>query len=457
MTGLFARKALLEDGWTDRVRFEIAGGRISTISRAAEPAPGDVVGGIAIPGVANAHSHAFQRALAGHTEFRSGARADTFWTWRRMMYRLSSRLDADRLRAIAAELYAEMLVSGYTSVVEFHYLLGGQDDNRRAGDYLDALIDAAGETGIRLTYVPVHYERGGFGDEPLGDEQASFALPLDDFFAHFETARAKTDDAFRVGIGAHSLRAVGPVSLTEIVRQAAAADVPLHIHVAEQRREVDACMAALHRRPVRWLLEHFDIDQRWTLVHATHMDTDETARLGATGAIVCVCPSTEANLGDGIFGLRGYLDAGGRIAIGSDSHVSVNPYEELRWLEYAQRLLTMQRNVAAQGRNGHTGAGLYRRVVVGGARSAGLDEATLAPGARADLVVLDDEHPMLVGHSSETILDALVFSGYALPVDRVMVAGRWCVEGGRHPAGERLGRAYRDVVEALSLRDGVAA
>jgi formimidoylglutamate deiminase len=452
MTTIFARRALLADGWAESVRLEIEGGRLRSVARGIAPA-GDLECGIVIPGVVNAHSHAFQRALAGRTEFRSMAGADTFWTWRRLMYRLSARLDADTLRAIAAELYAEMLASGYTAVVEFHYLLGGRAENRHAEDYLDALALAAADTGIRLTYVPVLYERGGFGDEPLDSAQAGFALPVEEFLAHFERARARAQTGLHVGLGAHSLRAVRPASLAAIVERAAAADVPLHIHVAEQRREVEACTAHYQRRPVRWLLENFDVDRRWTLVHATHMDADETARLGASGAVVCLCPSTEANLGDGVFGLRAFLDAGGTIAIGSDSHVTVNPYEELRWLEYGQRLATMQRNVSAVGSEAHSGAGLYQRAVAGGAVSAGLEGDALEVGACADLVVLDDEHPMLVGHESDTVLDALVFSGISLPIDRVMVAGRWCIENGRHPAGDGYRRAYRRALESLSLHE----
>lgn len=449
MTALFARKALLPDGWHDNVRLEFDGGRIAAVTAAGRPADGDVRGGIAIPGLCNAHSHAFQRALAGRTEQKSPHGRDNFWTWRDRMYRLSAAITPDHLRAIAAQAYAEMLASGYTAVCEFHYLHG--DSDAPAETMFDALAAAADDSGIRLTYVPVLYERGGFDDEPLSREQQRFFRSLPDFIAHFERCRAGAADALSVGIGAHSLRAVSESSLAAIADVARRDGVPLHLHIAEQQREVDQSLAVRHRRPVRWLLEHANVDSNWCLVHATHMDYEEVEALAATGAVVALCPSTEANLGDGLFPLSHWLEQGGRFAIGSDSHISINPFEELRWLEYGQRLVAEQRNIAAIG-CAHTGRNLFARAAAGGAQASGQQTGALAVGNAADLVVLDDDDPMLAGHDASTLLDALVFSGFSLPLDRVLVNGRWQVVDGRHVRRDEARAAYRDTIGSIAAR-----
>jgi formimidoylglutamate deiminase len=430
MSQLFARKVLLQDGWSDNVRLSVRAGRIGSIEIGATPDDGEPALGIVIPGLGNGHSHAFQRALAGHTEQRSPADRDTFWTWREKMYELAARMDAEALAAIAAQAYCEMLASGYTAVAEFHYLHTTPGD---AGDdaMLAAILDAAEQSGIRVTYVPVLYERGGFNEpEPQG-RQGRFAMDVATFVEHFERARRASSKTLGIGIGAHSLRAVSPASLAEIAAIAERHHIPLHLHIAEQQREVEQCLASYGRRPVRWLLEHFDVGSNWCLVHATHMDFDETSALAKSGAVTCLCPSTEANLGDGLFPLQDYLAEEGAIAIGSDSHVSINPFEELRWLEYGQRLASQSRNVASLC-EAHVGRELFQRALAGGAQACGLGNAGLAEGAYADLVVLDDDDPMLVGHGDTSLLDALVFSGYRLPIERVMVHGRWQVIDGRH-------------------------
>ena len=437
---VFARKALLHKGWADNVRLSIRDGRIADLQRDAMREAGDTELGIVIPGLTNAHSHAFQRALAGHTEQRSPAGRDNFWTWRERMYALAGKLDADALCAIAAQAYSEMLSSGYTSVAEFHYL--------HDRDMADAVLAAGAASGIRLSYVPVLYERAGFDEPEPEGHQKLFALDVDRFLDHHARACSKASETMSVCIGAHSLRAVGPESLSRIVAVAEEQGIPMHIHVAEQQREVDQCLAAYGRRPVRWLLENFDINDRWCLVHATHMDFDETESLAAAGAVACLCPSTEANLGDGLFPLHDYLSAGGRIAIGSDSHVSINPFEELRWLEYGQRLASQARNIASL-ENVHVGRELFERTLVGGARAAGRTTNGIEKGARADLVALYDEDPMLVGHDETSLLDALVFSGYRLPIDRVMVGGDWRVVDGDHVAREDIGIRYAQTLERL--------
>ncbi len=448
MTSLFATKALLPDGWRDNVRLTLDGGRIGATKAGVTATAEDELAGFVIPGLCNAHSHAFQRALAGHTEQRSPAGRDSFWTWRERMYELAGRVDAAMLTAIARQAYCEMVASGYTAVAEFHYLHRDTTQPDQHDAMLQALMRAADDSGIRLTYVPVLYERAGFDDdEPLA-HQRNFAMRVDEFLQHFERAVEVGGSAITVAIGAHSLRAVSHDSLTRIARVASESAVPLHLHIAEQQREVDQCMAAYGRRPVRWLLENFEVDSGWCLVHATHMDFDETCALAESGAVVALCPSTEANLGDGLFPLHDYLEHEGRMAIGSDSHISINPFEELRWLEYGQRLATQSRNVASL-RDGHVGSELFLRALEGGAIASGQELTGLQPGAAADLVVLSDDDPMLAGHGDASRLDALVFSGYPLPIERVMVNGEWQVVDGVHVQREFARSEYAATLKAL--------
>jgi formimidoylglutamate deiminase len=445
MTILFARKALLPGGWTDNVRLTLDDGHISVIESGVMAGDGDDTAGCVIPGLCNAHSHAFQRALAGHTEERSPAGRDNFWSWRERMYELAGRVGASELTAIARQAYCEMLRSGYTAVAEFHYLHRDPLDAAAIDTMFEAITTAARESGIRLTYVPVHYERAGFEDPEPTARQASFAMPVDDFLQHFERVATRCEGPISIGIGAHSLRAVSLESLQRIAATAGDGGVPMHIHIAEQQREVEQCLASYGRRPVRWLLENFDVGPNWSLVHATHMDEDEVAALARSGAVAVLCPSTEANLGDGLFPLHNYLAHDGRIAIGSDSHISINPFEELRWLEYGQRLASQSRNVVSL-RESHVGSELFSRALEGGALASGRQAAGIEPGAPADIVVLSDDDPMLAGHNDESRLDALVFSGYPLPVERVMVNGQWCVEETVHVDRER---ARADFVAAL--------
>lgn len=457
MTRIHARKALLPDGWQSDVEIEVDAGRIAAVRHGAAASAGAERAGVVLPGLTNAHSHAFQRALSGHTEHRGSDHlddSDNFWTWRECMYRLACRLDAATLTAIARQAYTEMLASGYTAVAEFHYL--HSEPGRAPGEAMfDALRQAAADSGIRLTYVPILYQRGGFDDAPLSEEQRRFTLPLDAFLEHYRRCRERAGENVVVGIGAHSLRAVPERSLAALAETARADCVPMHIHVAEQRREVEQCLAVHHRRPLRWLLENHDLDERWCLVHATHADPEEVAEVAASGAVICLCPSTEANLGDGLFPLAAYLGHGGRIAIGSDSHISINPFEELRWLEYGQRLAGEKRNVAAIGAR-HTGRALYERVVAGGAQAGGTDTAGIAPGRCADLLLFDDGDPMLVGHRGDSLLDALVFSGYALPLERVMVNGEWRVADGRHVNRAAARDAFARAIERLDTADDPA-
>jgi formimidoylglutamate deiminase len=448
MNAIFARKALLSGGWADKVRLDIDAGRVVSIATGAQADGSNAELGIIIPGLANAHSHAFQRVLAGHTEERAPATKDNFWTWRSRMYALSARIDAASLEAIARQVYGEMVATGYTAVAEFHYLHNEPGAPQTSEAMFEAIARAAELSGIRLTYVPVLYERAGFDEPAPAPEQLRFARTVDDFLEHYERVKELAGDRFGVGIGAHSLRAVAKDSLEKIAARAAQDDIPIHIHIAEQQREVDQCVNAYGSRPVAWLVDQHDVDERWCLVHATHMDAQEIEAVGKSGAVVCLCPSTEANLGDGLFPLRRFLEADGRIAIGSDSHVSINPFEELRWLEYGQRLIAQQRNIAAV-RRSQTGRSLFELAAEGGALATGQNGGCIREGANADLIALDDDSPMLAGHSSRSLLDALVFSGFTLPIDRVMVRGEWQVVDGRHHDAEQAREAYARVAREL--------
>jgi formimidoylglutamate deiminase len=439
MSSLYARNALLPGGWQTGVRLHTADGRFRSIELGASAAEDDFEVGAVIPGLCNAHSHAFQRALVGRTEQRSPEGKDNFWTWRNEMYRLANRLDPAMVETIARQLYSEMLAAGYTSVAEFHYL---------HSTAVGAFSRAAEATGIRLTLVPILYERAGFGSPEPDDMQKFFIKTFDEYVAVFETARSIAGDGNAVGVGLHSLRAVTEESIDRVAEFARTEHVPLHIHLAEQQAEVDECLSHYRTRPVRWLLNRCNVNENWCLVHATHVEDDEVADIAASGAVVCLCPSTEANLGDGLFPLKSYLDKGGRIAIGSDSHVTVDPFEELRWLEYGQRLATQSRNASVFD-GGHTGSTLFDLVATGGALASGQQTGKLEANAYADLIVLDDTDPMLLGHDSGTLLDALVFSGYRVPVERVMVHGQWRVVDGRHIAADDYLRDYREVAEAL--------
>lgn len=448
MTKVFAKKALLPGGWSDNVRIEIADGQISALQTDVSAASGDVLCGYIIPGLCNAHSHAFQRALAGHTEQRSPAGQDNFWTWRDRMYELAGRVDSQVLKAIARQAFCEMLASGYTSVAEFHYLHHDPANPEAVDSMFAAISTAAVESGIRLTYIPVHYERAGFEDPEVAPHQQSFAMSLDEYLAHQDRVTATSAAAVNVGIGVHSLRAVRKESLQEIAKIAADRFLPMHLHIAEQQREVDQCMTAYGRRPVEWLLENFPVSSSWCLVHATHMDAAEVEALAKSGAVAGLCPSTEANLGDGLFPLHDFLTHGGRIAVGSDSNVSINPFEELRWLEYGQRLASQTRNVVSL-RDSHVGRELFLRVLEGGAAASGQASAGIDAGAAADFVVLSDDDPMFVGHDDESRLDALVFSGYPLPVERVMVNGDWHVIDAVHVRRDESRSAYSEAITKL--------
>lgn len=401
-----------------------------------------------LPGIANLHSHAFQRAMAGLAE-RMTDPSDSFWTWRETMYRMASRFDPDTLRAVAAQLYVEMLEAGYTTVCEFHYLHHTPDGTPYADPAAmsRALIAAARDTGIRLTLLPVLYMTGGFDGRELNERQRRFGHTVDAYLRLFETLRAEQDETLRVGCALHSLRAV-PEQAMRRVLAALPADARIHIHIAEQIGEVQDCLAMRGERPVRWLLDHAAVDARWTLVHATHLEVDEIVGIADRGATVALCPTTEANLGDGLFPLRDYLDAGGRWGIGSDSHISVSPVEELRWLEYGQRLITRHRNIAASADAPSVGDTLLAGVRASAALATGFPDPALAE----DRIVLDPTAPQLLGATDNDRVDRWIFSGNRPAVDRVVVAGRELVTAGRHRDREAVAAGYAAALGRLLAR-----
>lgn len=446
-TTVWCESALLADGWARDVRFTIAEGRIARIDTDASAGDAPRLGP-ALPGLGNVHSHAFQRAMAGLAETR-GETGDNFWTWREVMYRFLERLDPDMVQAIAAMAQVEMLEGGFTRVGEFHYLHHAPDGTpyENPAEMAARIAAAAAETGIGLTLLPVFYAHSTFGGLPPTDGQKRFIHDIDGFARLVEACRTIVADLPEavVGIAPHSLRAVTGEELTAILPLAAGG--PIHMHVAEQTREVDDCLAATGQRPVRWLMNHAEVDKRWCLIHATHINATETERLAKSGATAGLCAVTEANLGDGIFPAPDYLVAGGSFAIGTDSNIVIDAAEELRTMEYAQRLTRRARNVLAGGPRRSTGGELWRAACLGGAQALGAGRGGLRRGAPADFVTLDAGHPNLVGRSGDTLIDSLVFAGGG--IDTVWRHGRQLVSGGRHHAREAIARRYGETLRAL--------
>lgn len=396
-----------------------------------------------VPGIANLHSHAFQRAMAGLAEHQTNPE-DSFWTWREIMYRFAARMTPESTYAVATQLYAEMLEAGYTRVCEFHYVHHQPD----GAPYADpaamskALIAAARDTGIRMTLLPVLYMTGGFDGRELSARQRRFGHDVEGFLHLLDTLRPLQDEGLRVGCAFHSLRAVPEAAMREVLA-ALPTDAPVHIHIAEQVGEVQDCLALRNARPVEWLLREFPVDRRWTLVHATHLTAEEARGIAGSRATVAICPTTEANLGDGLFPLRDFLQAGGRWGIGSDSHVSVSPVEELRWLEYGQRLATRHRNIAVL-----PGSPSVGRTLLAGVLDSESD-ATGLPRDAQEGVWLDDDAPALAGASAEDLVDRWLFAGNRPLVRTVRVGGRDVVTGGRHVDRDAIAQRYSATVRQL--------
>jgi formimidoylglutamate deiminase len=451
MSKLFARQALLPQGWASNVLLEIdKGGTLTGVTPNATPSAPAV--DIVIPGMINLHSHAFQRALSGMTE-RGSDNPDSFWTWRELMYRFAHKITPDHMEAIAAQLYAECLRHGYTSVCEFHYI--HRDEKGRAYDDVaetaKRVIAGAHASGIGMTMLPVLYSYSGFGEKPLNPEQRRFKTDAQDILAIIDSLGTLRDAQVEVGVAPHSLRAAATSQIREVLDSLPAAR-PVHIHIAEQTGEVEQSIAYSGTRPVQYLYDQLAIDQRWCLVHATHLDEREVASIAASGAVAGICTTTEANLGDGLFPLTPFLEAGGRFGVGSDSHVSQSPVEELRWLEYGQRLTLRSRNVAHNPQQRQVGDFLWQAALEGGAQATGRPVGALEAGKRADLLVLDSEHPNLAGINSTHLLGTLVFSGNDNLVKDVMVGGRWVVRDHKHVAQTAIAQRFKQAL--ADLREG---
>jgi len=444
------QSALLPQGWARNVLVTVSDeGFISALDAGptAPPSGAERVGGIVVPGMANAHSHAFQRAMAGNTEYRLSAR-DSFWTWRRAMYALANRIEAEDLQILAAQLFIEMLKSGYTTAAEFHYLHRRRDGAPYAGTNAlwDAIGNAAGIAGIGLTFLPTLYQCSDFGGQPLRADQARFAMDTDAFLRAIEERHGmqRGGQIQRIGAAFHSLRAVPLDHLREaaLALRSIDADMPVHIHVAEQVLEVKACQRETGRRPIELLLDSGLLTPHWCLIHATHATFEELKGLAAAAATVCLSISTEANLGDGLFDTARFLKAGGRLCIGSDSQSTVSPAEELRWLEYQQRLRKKRRAVLATHTESHVGTRLWRDAAQHGAQAIGQPAGTIEIGRRADWLVLDPAHPSLVGAAAGTALDHVLFAGADAAIRDVMVAGRWVIKDRHHAAEESVGPRF---------------
>ncbi len=440
--------ALAPDGWKSDVT--VAVGADGMIDDVTNGGGGERISGIAVPAMPNVHSHAHQRFMLGLAE-RAGPSADSFWTWREAMYGFALRLSPEDLEAVAAQLYVEMLKAGFSVVGEFQYLHHQPDGTPYADPAEMSLrcLTAAEQAGIAITILPTLYAFGGFGGQPPVAGQRRFINGAERFLKIVDQLSIQVGPLSRVGISPHSLRAVTPDVLREVIA-ALPPDAPIHIHVAEQVKEVEDCLAYCGLRPVELLMREFDLSGRWTAIHATHMTASETEALARSGAIAGLCPTTEANLGDGIFPAVDYMHHGGAIAIGSDSHITVSPAEDLRMLEYSQRLRDRTRNALAAGPGQSTGRTLYEAALKGGARSMRQPVGAIAPGFRCDVTVLDADHPLLAGRTEDAALDSWIFSGGNALVKDVLVAGRHVVKDRHHIHEETIARNFRAALRRLA-------
>jgi formimidoylglutamate deiminase len=416
-----------------------------------EPQPEDqILDGWIIPGMPNLHSHAFQYLLAGRTGYRD-CTADSFWTWREQMYRLVEKLQPQQFEAVTAWCQLQLLKGGYTSVAEFHYVHNDKNGSPYAepAEMANRVISAASRAGIGLTLLPVLYCHSGFGNQPLQQHQAAFSNSLESYLEILQQVRqtAQQQDLLFAGAAPHSLRAVSKAALDELLAELPA-KIPLHIHIAEQQNEIDDCLQFHNQRPLAWLLEHLPVDESWCLVHATHTTAEELGSAARSGATAGLCPTTEADLGDGIFAAVDWQNAGGAWGIGSDSNLRTSVADELRLLEFTQRLRDHQRNLMAiPGRC--TGDSLFDAALAGGAQAIGQPVGRIEAGYRADLVQLDKNHPLLAGDTPDSILDRYIFANSDNMIRRVLVAGNAVIEDGRHINEDSLRAGFDDVVREL--------
>jgi formiminoglutamate deiminase len=444
VTTISAKRALLPDGWMAKVRLTIEAGRIASVQTNAAPEAADEIHDILLPGMGNLHSHAFQRAMAGLAETR-GPGDDSFWSWRNVMYRFALSMTPEQVEAVAAKLYSEMLEAGFTRVGEFHYLHHDQDGSHYAdiGEMAARIAAATDETGIGLTLLPVFYAHSGFGGLEPAEGQRRFINDLDSFGRLFDACRGAVTslDGALVGVAPHSLRAVTPEQLLAVA--GLAPDAPVHIHIAEQVKEVEDCIAWLGARPVEWLLDHAGVSDRWCMIHATHMSGEEARAMAQTGAVAGLCPITEANLGDGTFPALPFMAASGAWGVGSDSNILIGVADELRQFEYSQRLNHRARNVVAEP-NASTGRQLFDSALAGGARALGVSSG-IAVGQAADLVSLT---PRDVDLPDDRLLDRWIFADGA-DIDCVWVRGAKRVSAGRHAKRDQIDIRFRTVMRQL--------
>ncbi len=449
MSGLVFEQALLPQGWAREVRLTLDRGRLVGVETGVSAQPGDERHRIGLPGMPDLHSHAFQRGMAGLTEIRGGS-ADSFWTWRDLMYRFVGRMTADDIEAMAAQAYVEMLEAGFTRVGEFHYIhhdvSGAPYSN--IGELAERIAASAQASGIGLTLLPVFYAHAGFGNRAPDRGQHRFINDVDGFARLLEATRSAVagQQGAVVGLAPHSLRAVTPEELMPILQLDR--NSPVHIHIAEQIREVDECLAWSGQRPLQWLFDHVAVDRRWCLIHSTHATAEELRQMAESGAVAGLCPVTEANLGDGTFNVGEFRDRGGVFGIGSDSNVLIGVTDELRQLEYSQRLAHRARNVVA-GSSASTGRVLFETAVKAGSQALGVATSGLAEGGFADIVSLDAENVALAGRSGDAILDSWIFGAGRSLVDCVWARGRKVVRNGRHHARETIALRFRQKLEGL--------
>lgn len=451
---IFARNALVGDSWQENVCIKFApDGTIAQIGP-GQPVAGEVVSDIVVPGISNVHSHVFQRAMVGLTETASGEGRDNFWSWREVMYAFTRALTPEHIEIIARAFFIDLLKHGYTGVGEFHYLHKDAQGlpYPSVTELSDRIIAAADATGIHLTHLPVMYETANFGGVPAHQGQRRFVHTVEEYLSLLEMLQGKLKNTSHLlGIAPHSLRAVTPETLTRILDALPGlglADCPIHMHVAEQEKEVADSLAWSGKRPMAWLLDNYEVNARWCLIHSTHLDDAETERLAKSGAVAGLCPTTEANLGDGIFPAEAFLRMGGMFGVGSDSQVCLSPWQELRQMEYAQRLLGRKRNVLCSDRFPSVGGTLYRHAASGGARAIGIRSGVIAPGYRADLIAISADDPLLADKRQDQILDALTFS-LSPNIQDVFVAGQQVIKAGKHIEEEQSAQALKKVMREL--------
>jgi formimidoylglutamate deiminase len=453
--GYLAPSAMLPSGWTDNVLIVVGDdGLIASVAPSTTDVAAERLTGPVIPGMPNLHSHAFQRAMAGLTQ-KAGPEGDSFWAWRELMYRFLARLTPDDVEAIATQLYVEMLEAGYTSVAEFHYLHHDPAGKPYANpvEMAQRICAAANTAGIGLTLLPVFYAHSNFGGLAPTPGQRRFITETERFSRMLDVLglSLRENPVQRLGVAPHSLRAVAPEELERILEHSNRLDaaMPIHIHAAEQQKEVDDCITSLGTRPVQWLLDNAELSERWCVIHATHLDEMETVRLAGSKAVAGLCPTTEGDLGDGLFNASPFLARDGRFGIGGDSHVCVDPFLELRLFEYGQRVRYEKRNVFGLTGAESFGGRLYRAACSGGAQALGQRIGAIAAGRRADWIVLDESDFAIAQQRGDALLDSAIFGPAKAPVSDVMVGGEWRVRHRVHPRAEQSATHYRATLKRL--------